>query len=63
MSNKSNKPVKKLRLNRETLRTLNSETLGDVQGGTSVGTIGVSAACTDGQRCLTLKCTHTKTVQ
>jgi hypothetical protein len=58
MSNKSNKPIKKLQLNREVLRTLNSETLGEVQGGISV--IGVSAACTAGQRCLTLHCTATK---
>jgi hypothetical protein len=57
MSKKSNQPVKKLQLNREVLRTLNSETLGEVQGGVSVVTL--SAVCTAGQRCLTLHCTAT----
>ena len=57
---KSNQPMKKLQLKRDVLRALNSETLTEVQGGTSVGgTTTVSAACTAGQRCLTLHCTAT----
>ena len=57
---KSNQSNKKLKLNREVLRALNSEALTEVQGGTSVGgTTTQSAACTAGQRCLTLHCTAT----
>jgi len=54
---KSNKPSKKLQLNRDVLRALNSEALTEVQGGVSI--ITLSAVCTAGQRCLTLHCTAT----
>ena len=56
MSNNKKAP-KKLQINRETLRTLNSETLSAVQG----GSVGPSALCTNGNptatgHCNTLGC-------
>ena len=37
------KPIKKLNLVRETVRTLGNDELGDVAGGTSVSTVVVTA--------------------